>query len=110
MMFFATARDFHTVQKKVAELIKGRILVGHALRNDLKVLVFTFGCLRNFIYIEILLIGQVLLLSHPKMDMRDTSECELFLKYYSFNHFLINMLFWLYSAFPLVYPFKAYPP
>lgn len=31
------AKDFMTVQKKVAELIKGKILVGHALHNDLKV-------------------------------------------------------------------------
>jgi len=31
------AKDFMTVQKKVADLLKGRILVGHALHNDLKV-------------------------------------------------------------------------
>lgn len=52
------AKDFPTVQKKVAELIKGKILVGHALRNDLK----------------------ALLLSHPKKDLRDTSEYQPFLK------------------------------
>ncbi|KAK3030257.1 hypothetical protein RJ639_039840 [Escallonia herrerae] len=52
------AKDFRVVQKKVAELIKGRILVGHALRNDLK----------------------ALLLSHPKTDIRDTSEYQPFLK------------------------------
>ncbi|KAH9611178.1 hypothetical protein KSS87_001333 [Heliosperma pusillum] len=52
------AKDFPTVQTKVAELIKGRILVGHALRNDLK----------------------ALLLSHPKKDTRDTSEYQPFLK------------------------------
>ncbi|PON97513.1 Exonuclease/helicase-like [Trema orientale] len=52
------AKDFRAVQKKVAELIKGRILVGHALRNDLK----------------------ALLLSHPKKDMRDTSEYPPFLR------------------------------
>ncbi|KAL5565328.1 hypothetical protein UlMin_028492 [Ulmus minor] len=51
------AKDFREVQKKVAELIKGKILVGHALRNDLK----------------------VLLLSHPKNDIRDTSEYPPFL-------------------------------
>ncbi|TVU06388.1 hypothetical protein EJB05_49600 [Eragrostis curvula] len=50
------AKEFWTVQKEVAELIKGRILVGHALHNDLK----------------------VLLLSHPKKDIRDTSEYEVF--------------------------------
>ncbi|EXB79397.1 RNA exonuclease 4 [Morus notabilis] len=46
------AKDFCFAQKRVAELIKGRILVGHALRNDLK----------------------ALLLSHRKEDIRDTSE------------------------------------
>nr|XP_011460758.1 PREDICTED: RNA exonuclease 4 isoform X1 [Fragaria vesca subsp. vesca] len=50
------AKDFRIVQKNVAELIKGRILVGHALRNDLK----------------------ALLLSHPKEDMRDTSVYQPF--------------------------------
>ncbi|CAO2188804.1 unnamed protein product [Urochloa humidicola] len=50
------AKEFWVVQKEVAELIKGRILVGHALHNDLK----------------------VLLLSHPKKDIRDTSEYEIF--------------------------------
>ncbi|MBA0603030.1 hypothetical protein Gorai_003190 [Gossypium raimondii] len=52
------AKDFRVVQKKVAELIKGRILVGHALHNDLK----------------------ALLLMHPKKDLRDTSEYQPFLK------------------------------
>lgn len=52
------AKDFRVVQKKVAELIKGRILVGHALHNDLK----------------------ALLLTHPKKDLRDTSEFQPFLK------------------------------
>ncbi|XP_008798200.1 RNA exonuclease 4 [Phoenix dactylifera] len=52
------AKEFWAVQKEVAELIKGRILVGHALHNDLK----------------------VLLLGHPKRDMRDTSDYEPFLR------------------------------
>ncbi|KAF3442454.1 hypothetical protein FNV43_RR16370 [Rhamnella rubrinervis] len=52
------AKDFRIVQKRVAELIKGRILVGHALRNDFK----------------------ALLLSHPKKDVRDTSEYQPFLR------------------------------
>jgi len=46
------ARPFAEVQRDVAKLLEARILVGHALRNDL----------------------QVLLLSHPKRDMRDTSR------------------------------------
>ncbi|XP_059444688.1 uncharacterized protein LOC132176480 isoform X2 [Corylus avellana] len=52
------AKDFRVVQKRVAEIIMGRLLVGHALHNDLK----------------------VLLLSHPKKDLRDTSEYQIFLK------------------------------
>lgn len=52
------AKDFNIVQKKVADILKGRILVGHALRNDLK----------------------ALLLTHPKKDIRDTAEYQPFLK------------------------------
>lgn len=52
------AKDFGVVQKEVAELLKGKILVGHALRNDLR----------------------ALLLSHPKTDIRDTAEYQPFLK------------------------------
>ncbi|KAK3625402.1 3'-5' exonuclease [Elasticomyces elasticus] len=46
------ARPFAEVQADVAKLLEGRILVGHALKNDL----------------------QVLLLNHPKRDLRDTSR------------------------------------
>ncbi|KAK1303043.1 Small RNA degrading nuclease 2 [Acorus calamus] len=52
------AKSFWAAQKKVAELIKGRILVGHSLSNDFK----------------------ALLLSHPKKDIRDTSEYQPFLR------------------------------
>ncbi|EFH59171.1 hypothetical protein ARALYDRAFT_318283 [Arabidopsis lyrata subsp. lyrata] len=51
------AKDFRVAQTKVAELIKGKILVGHALHNDLK----------------------ALLLTHPKKDIRDTAEYQPFL-------------------------------
>lgn len=47
-----TPRPFEHVQKDVAELFQGRILVGHAINNDLAVL------------------G----LSHPKRSVRDTSS------------------------------------
>ncbi|CAF0880599.1 unnamed protein product [Brachionus calyciflorus] len=50
------AHPFTLVQKEVAEIIEGRILVGHALHNDL----------------------QVLLLSHPKNKIRDTQKCKVF--------------------------------
>lgn len=46
------ARPFTEVQNDVANLLDGRILVGHALRNDLS----------------------TLLLSHPKRDLRDTAR------------------------------------
>ncbi|KAL2814064.1 hypothetical protein BDW59DRAFT_176576 [Aspergillus cavernicola] len=46
------ARSLEQVQKEAAEILDGRILVGHALRNDL----------------------DALLLSHPKRDIRDTSK------------------------------------
>ncbi|XP_010147063.1 PREDICTED: RNA exonuclease 4, partial [Eurypyga helias] len=47
-----TGEDFKTVQKEVADILKGRILVGHALRNDLK----------------------VLFLDHPQKKIRDTQR------------------------------------
>ncbi|PGH01520.1 nucleolar protein 53 [Blastomyces parvus] len=46
------AREFEIVQKEVAGILDGCILVGHAVRNDL----------------------DALLLSHPKRDIRDTSK------------------------------------
>ncbi|XP_053622732.1 uncharacterized protein LOC128682176 [Plodia interpunctella] len=50
--------DFSTVQKEVAEIIRGRVLVGHSLKNDLS----------------------VLFLSHPKRNVRDTSRYKPFRK------------------------------
>lgn len=58
--------DFSTVQKEVSELIKGRILVGHSLKNDLS----------------------VLFLSHAKRNIRDTSRYKPFRKV-SFNKLLM---------------------
>lgn len=37
LTIFSSAKDFWVVQKRVADITKGRILVGHALHNDLKV-------------------------------------------------------------------------
>ncbi|SPO21478.1 related to REX4 - strong similarity to X.laevis XPMC2 protein [Ustilago trichophora] len=48
------APSFHEVQGEVANLIKGKVLVGHAIQNDLK----------------------ALLLSHPKPLVRDTSTFQ----------------------------------
>ena len=44
--------EFEVVQHEVAALLKGRVLVGHAVYNDLK----------------------VLMLSHPKKHTRDTAR------------------------------------
>ncbi|KAJ5567143.1 hypothetical protein N7535_006449 [Penicillium sp. DV-2018c] len=46
------ARSLEHVQKDIAEIMKDRVLVGHAVSNDL----------------------DALLLSHPKRDIRDTSK------------------------------------
>ncbi|XP_055351360.1 RNA exonuclease 4-like [Paramacrobiotus metropolitanus] len=48
--------EFKVVQAKVAEILRGRILIGHAVSNDL----------------------EALLLSHPKGDIRDTSKYKPF--------------------------------
>ncbi|KAJ1528236.1 REX4, RNA exonuclease 4 [Cladochytrium tenue] len=50
------ARTFADVQRDVARLLDGRVLVGHALRNDLK----------------------VLLLDHPRVAVRDTARFSEF--------------------------------
>ncbi|KAK8081204.1 hypothetical protein PG997_009022 [Apiospora hydei] len=53
------ARDFDEVQQEVADIIKGRILVGHDLRHDL----------------------DVLLLTHPVTHIRDTARFSGYKKY-----------------------------
>lgn len=48
--------EFEVVQKEVAEILKGRTLIGHALKHDL----------------------DVLYLSHPRKHLRDTSRFKTF--------------------------------
>ncbi|CAI9175065.1 unnamed protein product [Rangifer tarandus platyrhynchus] len=52
----AQGEEFEVVQREVADLLKGRILVGHALHNDLK----------------------ALFLGHPKRKIRDTQKYRPF--------------------------------
>ena len=52
------ARPFAEVQKEVSDLLDGKVLVGHALKNDMA----------------------VLLLSHPQRDIRDTARHANFRK------------------------------
>lgn len=54
------AKSFKLVQKEVADLIEGRVLVGHALNNDL----------------------DVLFLSHPRKKTRDTQKVCFYLFIY----------------------------
>ena len=54
-----TARTFEQVQEDVAALMKGRVIVGHAIKNDL----------------------EAMMLGHPKRDIRDTSRFSGFRKY-----------------------------
>lgn len=53
------ARDFEEVQKQVSEIIGGRILIGHDIKHDL----------------------EVLMLSHPARDIRDTAKFPGFRRY-----------------------------
>uniref|UniRef100_A0A1A8NPR5 RNA exonuclease 4 n=2 Tax=Nothobranchius rachovii TaxID=451742 RepID=A0A1A8NPR5_9TELE len=50
--------DVQTVQKEVANILQGRIVVGHAIHNDLK----------------------ILFLDHPKKNIRDTQKYKPFRK------------------------------
>ncbi|KAM7370887.1 hypothetical protein PAMP_010397 [Pampus punctatissimus] len=50
--------DVQTVQREVAEILRGRVVVGHAIHNDLK----------------------ILLLDHPKKKIRDTQKYKPFKK------------------------------
>ncbi len=52
----AAARDLETVQHDVAALMKGRVLIGHAIHNDLK----------------------VLFLDHPGHNLRDTARHPIY--------------------------------
>ena len=54
-----TARTFEQVQEDVAAIMKERVIVGHAIKNDL----------------------EALMLGHPKRDIRDTSRFSGFRKY-----------------------------
>jgi RNA exonuclease 4 len=54
-----TARTFDEVQGDVAAILKERIIVGHAIKNDL----------------------EAMMLGHPKKDIRDTSKFSGFRKY-----------------------------
>ena len=47
--FYFVAEAFSKVQKDIYDIIKGRILVGHALHNDLKVRILLYVTIYNCI-------------------------------------------------------------
>lgn len=55
-MTIRSGKDLSVVQKEVFDIINGRIVVGHALKNDFN----------------------ALLMSHPKRDMRDSARYRPF--------------------------------
>ncbi|KAI4165414.1 MAG: hypothetical protein LQ342_000823 [Letrouitia transgressa] len=55
----STARTLETVQQDIAKLLDGKILIGHAVENDLN----------------------ALFLGHPRRDIRDTSQYPGFRRY-----------------------------
>ena len=61
LSFSFTATPFKDAQTAVSDLINNRILVGHALKNDLR----------------------VLMLTHPRRLIRDTSSYKPFRKLYN---------------------------
>lgn len=67
-LIVSPAKIFEEVQALVAELMKDRILVGHAIQNDLKV--------RSALFLlcawRIIPAPQALMLSHPRAQIRDT--------------------------------------
>ena len=67
--FTPLAKPFNEIQQQVAELIKDRILVGHAIHNDLKVCK-AFSIPHTDYQLNAM--HQVLLLSHPRHLIRDT--------------------------------------
>lgn len=78
------ARRFEDVQREVAGLVEGKVLVGHAIGNDTKVSggVEGLGSLGNAIIAAVDMPSswshyQALLLSHPSPLIRDTQRFKL---------------------------------
>ena len=72
------AQPFGEVQRRVAALLKDKVLVGHAVFNDLKARVPIMSSLFlffifYFLYLTVFL-WQALLLSHPFPSTRDTQQ------------------------------------
>lgn len=71
------AKSFEEVQTKVADIIKDRVLIGHAIHNDLKVRPPSYLATPVILLTEnvfVLVWHQALLLSHPRPLIRDTQH------------------------------------
>ena len=64
------------VQKEVSDIIEHRLLVGHAIHNDLEVIVHLYDHIRSAV--TDVFSDQVLFLSHPKRRTRDTQRYKAF--------------------------------
>ena len=53
------AEEFSVVQKEVSDLLQGRVLVGHALCNDLKVCIF-YSMSSKYMHVRIIVSGTYL--------------------------------------------------
>jgi RNA exonuclease 4 len=63
------------VLREIDPLLKNKVLIGHGLENDFKV-----GSVSSSPYFHAFLL-QVLLLNHPRKDIRDTSKYHPFRKF-----------------------------
>lgn len=81
----STGEEVKTVQREVADILKGRTVVGHAIHNDLKVRrrqqrSNTLFEISTSIYVTLHVLFQILLLDHPKKKIRDTQKYKPFRK------------------------------
>lgn len=97
ILILLAAKNFNVVQKKVAELIKGRILVGHALHNDLKVSICTNEiCISdsNLILITIWSTWSQFFCVGTSLKSSEEGHTR-YLRIYAFSKVLLGFLTWL---------------
>lgn len=78
-IYLTAGENVQTVQKEVADILQGRIVVGHAVHNDFKVDCYL---IKDMFEQTLLTLGlfQILLLDHPKKKIRDTQRYKPFKK------------------------------
>ncbi|KNZ61387.1 hypothetical protein VP01_1407g1, partial [Puccinia sorghi] len=71
---FIKASSFEDVTRKVADLTRNKVLIGHAITNDLQVSLFSTSFRLAFPLQMFLVVA--LLLTHPRQMIRDTSTYQ----------------------------------